>query len=456
MRILLASNFFPPTHTAGTEKRTLGYATQLQAKGHDVQVICVGKWSEGEGYWNGITDEVYAGVPVRRINVNWALAPDPNRYLYRNPLIEQQLTHWLEQWQPEIMHITSCNTLSASIIAAGKAQQVPIVLTLTDFWFLCPRVTLLRSDGSLCDGDTTSWDCLRCLLQETKVYRGLRTIFPEERTAKLLSSVSKRSGLSRRRGLRGMALDMEERKSYLAQMIAQVDRLTAPSTALRDVFATSGTTQPVRVIHSGHDLSWLSTLPAKVPTSKFRIGYIGQIIPIKGVHTLIAAFLAAGLAGRAQLDIYGDTGSNLPYMAQLDALQWQQTDAIRFRKAFPHHQLGEVLSEIDLLVVPSLWHENNPRVIQEAFAGKTPVIAADVGGISEFVHHEVNGLLFERDNSADLAHQLQRIVYEPGLLGRLTAGIPSVKTVAEEVAEIEEIYQEVMAEHWNCTKTMAA
>ena len=57
MKILLLTSFFPPTHTAGTEKRTFGYAKTLLERGHAVQVLCAGKWESGEQYWNGARDE---------------------------------------------------------------------------------------------------------------------------------------------------------------------------------------------------------------------------------------------------------------------------------------------------------------------------------------------------------------------------------------------------------------
>ena len=83
-------------------------------------------------------------------------------------------------------------------------------------------------------------------------------------------------------------------------------------------------------------------------------------------------------------------------------------------------------------------------MLQEAFASRTPVIASNVGGISEFVKHEVNGLLFERGNIDDLANQLQRITDEPGLLERLREGVPPVKRIEEEVTELELIYQQLV------------
>ena len=92
------------------------------------------------------------------------------------------------------------------------------------------------------------------------------------------------------------------------------------------------------------------------------------------------------------------------------------------------------------MVVPSLWYENAPLVIREAFAANIPVIATNLGGMAEVVAHEVNGLLFERGNADDLAIQLRRIVEEPGLLGQLYQRVPPVKTIEEESAELAAIY----------------
>jgi glycosyltransferase involved in cell wall biosynthesis len=388
-------------------------------------------------------DDTYRQVPVRRIHLNWTRAPDPNRFLYCNPMVEKQVGQWLAQWEPDIVHVTSCLTLSASVIQAAKACQLPVVLTLTDFWFVCPRVILLRGDGSLCDGRTTSWECLKCMLWDEKAYQSLRSILSDEHVAFILTWISKHPQISRMRGLRGMALDMQHRKSYLATMLDAADRVTAPSAFLRGTLKGCGISTPIRVVHSGHDLAWLVNSPKKRPASLVRIGYVGQVIPIKGVHILLSAFQSADLVNRAQLLIFGDHDRSPEYTEHLAILANGSNSTAEFRGAFPYEHLGEVLSEIDVLAVPSQWHENNPRVIQEAFASKTPVIASDVGGIVEFVQHEVNGLLFERGDVDELSRKLQRIVQEPGLLERLQAGVPRVKTIEEEVTELEAIYSEL-------------
>jgi hypothetical protein len=65
--------------------------------------------------------------------------------------------------------------------------------------------------------------------------------------------------------------------------------------------------------------------------------------------------------------------------------------------------------------------------------------------MAESVRHEKDGLLFEDGNSQDLAKQLQRLFKEPGLLERLKEGIPTVKTLEEEVQDLQNIYSLVRA-----------
>lgn len=447
MKVLLMTSFFPPNRTAGTEMRTLGYASGLRKLGHDVQVVCAGDWDRGSRYWNGYHDEIYQSIPVRRVNLNWVLAPDPNRYLTENPVIQAHFEQWLNEWQPDIIHITSCITLSASVIGVIKAKNIPVVLTLTDFWFICPKINLVRGDKTHCNGQTSSWECLKCLMWESKAYRGLSAVTEDKNTARILTWLSKQPALSRNRGFRGLALDMDHRKEYLSKVIGIVDCLTAPSSHLAEIFKDNGVAKPIQVIHSGHDLSWLDSMPKKVRASQIRFGYIGQIIPIKGVDLLISAFQSAQLGDQAKLSIYGDLDANPGYVAKLQALSQNWEDRVTFCGHVPHSQLGEIFADIDMLVVPSQWAENNPRVVQEAFASKTPVIASNVGGISEFVKHEVNGLLFECGDGTDLAGQLQHIVNEPVMLDRLRSNVPRVKTMAEEIDDLEQIYEELVTKY---------
>ena len=94
-----------------------------------------------------------------------------------------------------------------------------------------------------------------------------------------------------------------------------------------------------------------------------------------------------------------------------------------------------MLAELDVLVVPSRWVENSPNVILEAQAMGVPVVGIATSAASpELVTHEQNGLLFETDNAADLARQLQRLLDDPGLAPpAVAARPPPLRTVEDEL-----------------------
>ena len=80
---------------------------------------------------------------------------------------------------------------------------------------------------------------------------------------------------------------------------------------------------------------------------------------------------------------------------------------------FVNADVQNIFREIDVLVVPSIWYENAPLVIQEAFLSRTPVIASRIGGIPELVKDGVNGLLFDAGDPRDLKAKLEYVMNYP-------------------------------------------
>ena len=444
MNLVFLSNGFPPRHTAGTENYTAGIASALAQAGHRVSVICVGEWDSGPQPVNGVTRDTYQGVAVARLDANWTAGPDPNRYLYDNPVIADRVAALLDEMQPDLVHITSCATLSASVIRVVKQRGLPLVITLTDYWFICPRISLLHADGHVCDGQTSAWECLTCLLWGAKAYRLPARVLPAPVLRPLLQGVSRQPWLSRRPGLRGMALDMADRKARLLPLLAQADRLISPSRFLAAMHTACGVTQPIHVLEHGHDLGWADQVgPRPVNRPRLVIGYVGQIGEIKGVHILLAAIARLDPQQEAvEVQIWGDPDKSPAYSARLRA-QAAALPHVQFCGRFSRQQLAAVYGGFDVLVVPSLWVENNPLVIQEAFAAGVPVIASNQGGMAEFVTHEQNGLLFTPGDADSLAAALRRLLLEPDLLPRLRRQAPAVKTVQAELAELLHIYHEL-------------
>jgi glycosyltransferase involved in cell wall biosynthesis len=441
MKILYATHFYPPAACGGAGYYTASLAEHFRSAGHETRVICAGRWQEGHLHYAGYTDDVRHDVPIRRIHQNWRLAPKPFDYLYDNPDLDDVIRGYLAEYCPDIVHITSCYTLSARIINTVKTAGIPVVLHLVDYWFICPRHTLLRKDGNVCFGGNDAWECQQCLLYGTKVYNLTARFLPDKAKNRLFTRLGKWPVATRQPSLIGTLGDMSRRRRTVVDATCAADRILAPSKALLDLYARNGVVGPhVRFVAYGHESDWASEVH-RLPSSELRLGFLGNIIPIKGVHVLLEAFKHLQGSQGLRLDVYGDDTIDVDYTSRLKA---DLSPNVYWHGRYSREDLAKILSTVDVLVVPSMWHENNPLVIQEGFAAGCPAVVSDVGGMTDVVTDEVNGLHFRRGDSAQLAQKIERLSQDSGLLAHLRANIPNVKTMADETDELGEIYAELI------------
>jgi glycosyltransferase involved in cell wall biosynthesis len=115
-----------------------------------------------------------------------------------------------------------------------------------------------------------------------------------------------------------------------------------------------------------------------------------------------------------------------------------------FKGTFPKAELGDVLSGIDVLAIPSRWYENSPLVLLYALATKTPVVVTDMKGMSEFVRNGHNGYTFPKDNVKHLSCIMQNIVDNPQTLIRLSNNADYAKDVMDHAENVQDIYLRVL------------
>lgn len=448
MKVVLATHHFLPRYMAGAELYAYRVARWLQEHDHTVAVVCVESITDGDGRLR-VEREEYDGLAVYRLYFNLARTPDPFRWSYWNPDIGAWFEGFLRQEAPDVLHVNSGYLLSASVIQAGRAVGVPIVLTLHDYWFLCPRLHLRRPDGTLTVLPNRPAECAWCLMMEKRRYR-LPDVASGGRIGRLATA-----WLERRRSPRVQAI--EERRRVLREALGQVTAFVAPSRFLRDLYIGQGLPPErfslirygldIRLWRQGigaHRSSRSSGELAGTLSSPLRMGYLGQLEPHKGVHVLIEAFrrlsFPNGEGRDARLTIYGDLSRNPDYVRRLRQLA-NGDQRIVFVGAYDNRRVAEVLAGLDVCVVPSMWYENLPTVILEAQAYGIPVVTADLGGMAEMVRHDVDGLLFRPGDANDLARQLQRLLDEPDLLPRLRANAPPVMTVEEQMQALMAVYK---------------
>jgi GT2 family glycosyltransferase len=223
--------------------------------------------------------------------------------------------------------------------------------------------------------------------------------------------------------------------------LATADLLLSPSVFLADRLAALGVSG-VRVLPNGRaPLRAVARVPEAM--GRVRFGFVGSVIPSKGVHVLAEAFrgldpaqCSLAVHGPA-VPYHGDDG----YAERVTAILGPQAPGV-LRGAFPHQRLPEVLAGLDVLVVPSIWEENAPLTVQEAFASRTPVVVSGHGGLAEMVQEGAGGLRFAPGDPAALRAVMQRFLDEPGLGAGLCARAPVVPALADHVQQLLASYDE--------------
>ncbi|MGI5915771.1 MAG: glycosyltransferase family 4 protein [Anaerolineae bacterium] len=445
MDIVLITHHFPPRYNAGGEQYAYRVARGLARMGHAISVVCVESISRGT-----LTPrsefEIYEGLPVHRLFFDLEQAPDSFEWSYHNPKLGQWIRRFLADTRPDIVHVNSGYLLGGAVPQAAHDLGIPTVLTLHDYWYLCPMMSLLRQDGRICHEPVPPERCAWCWLSQRRRY-GVLDRYAGGRLGDGFVALSRLGAATRLFEGTPLISRMAERRAYLFDVFQNIDRVLSPSWFLIKKMDQYGF-DAERIIHLPFGLSQniakVNRLRERDTAMPLRIGYLGQIALHKGVHLLVKAFrrLSGAPDGR-RLVLHGRLPEGTPYSKRLRRMAGGD-EAITFAGPYPNERVGQVLSELDVVVVPSIWYENRPTVIIEAFAHGVPVVAARLGGMAELIDDGRNGLLFDPGDADSLRAQLQRLLDEPDLLARLRRGIPPVPTPEEEMLTLVSLYEDLL------------
>lgn len=446
MKIAIAVHHFPPDRIGGAELRAFDAALWFVRHDHDPQVICVEHIDRGAD--NGITwqDDQYQGIPVRRLSFNIARSPDKIRYEYDNPWIEEHLKAYLSVLKPDVFHLFSGYIMGAGAVRAARSLAIPVVITLTDFWFICPRINLLHPNGAISNPDRFDpEECARCKLEEMRRFRIPAALAPG--IVNRLWKLAFETDFGKTLQLRDLIEQFRRRDQVLMQTLNDADAVICPSRFLLEKFHLRGVDSE-KLIFNKHGIDPAQWQPAASapanPSKAFRIGYLGQIESHKGVHLLVEAFKSLRSEIPIELRLYGKRSILPGYNRLLEKLT-RGDRRIKFKGAYKPSELGAILSKMDVIVIPSLWNEIGPLVLYEALQARVPVVASDIPNMSYEIQHGKNGLLFSCGDKDDLARQLQRLLDSPQLLADLRSGIEPVRHIDQEMEQIVAIYQRVTA-----------
>jgi glycosyltransferase involved in cell wall biosynthesis len=232
---------------------------------------------------------------------------------------------------------------------------------------------------------------------------------------------------------------MEQRLNILRPLRKQIDLVLAPTQFTREKFLENGFSQSqVQFLPFGVEYDHPLTNVIHDPSPNRRFLFIGRLQPYKGAHLIIEAFNNLESPNGATLTLYGAAADGYEdYFNQLKAMI-DSNERISFGGRIEPSELSGAFSQADYFVLPSTWHENSPLIILDALQSKTPVISSDIGGVTDLVQDDVNGLLFPMGEADALQKVMQRAIDQPNLLTKLRAGVdlPSIEDYAEKMLQL--------------------
>jgi glycosyltransferase involved in cell wall biosynthesis len=486
MRILLVSHDFLPKHPAGTEIYTFQLAQHLRRLGHDAHVFTTEKEISRPNL--GVHLRHYQGVPVHELTNNLFYNRFEETWDY-SP-VERSFSIFLDDFRPAVVHFMHLMYLSIGCVEEVQRRGLPVFYTLHDYWLQCARFgQRLHADRSICHTIDFA-RCGQCLekfkFSQTRTQRaaakGLALLrsatgidlgplarewserFNPRSSDKLAGPTASKSKSNLSGGglpapasdvspppeelTRGQSAMMEavarRDEGLRRRLLPVVDRFIAPSRFLRESFIRWGIPEEqVLYMRTGIDLEHFEGFERRAGF-KLRVGFIGTVVPHKGVHILLQAWLRvpAELRERAELEIHGPTHHTPDYVRAVERLAEQA--GVRLAGALEREQVPRVLERTDLLVVPSVWYENSPLIILEALITRTPLLVSDLGGMAELVVHGEHGYRFRVGDPEDLAARLADLIREPERMQSFYRDPHPVRGVAEDAAQLLALYGEAL------------
>jgi len=440
MNVLLVAPHYPPTFVAGVELYTRRLATHLTARGHRCSVVAI----ERLGGPSDVVDSdtrVEEGVTVHRLRVPGMPAPAGTPASYDDPRLRAWLTTHLDAHRPDVLHLHSGYLTGGAVLGEARTRRVPTVVTLHDYWFICPRVTLQHPDGSPCTGPESATKCAWCLGSTRRRVRVPARLLGARGRA-TVAGVLEREPVAGWTGWRARLSDITTRRTALLSALESADRVLSPSCFLLEMLASAGVPRERMRLHRHGAEPRRAVGPRTDGGPRLRIGFLGQIAAHKGVHVLIEAVRSCSDRS-IELVIHGDLTRDPAYVARLRTLAGDDPRVV-LAGTLDHAGLDDFFARIDILAVPSIWYENSPMVIHEARMAGLPVLTSNFGGMAELVADGQDGVLVPPGDVAALAAQCARLAGEPGLVDRLRAHVRRPPTVADETSAVEAVYQEAV------------
>jgi glycosyltransferase involved in cell wall biosynthesis len=319
--------------------------------------------------------------------------------------------------RPDVIHFHHYVNFGVEVFAHIRflLPSIRIVVTLHEYLAICNHFGQMvkRPSLSLCE-EASPRDCARC--------------FPERSEN-----------------------DFFLRELFIKRFMKEVDQFISPSRFLADRYIAWGLpAERMEVIENGMKPLANPVRPMPPVENGLVLGFFGQISRLKGVPVLAKAAQQIALNPHfdcpLRIEIHGDA-SNQPaeIKADITSSEGGQQSFITMCGPYQNSNVHNLMQACHAVVVPSVWWENSPLVIQEAFLNRRPVICSDIGGMAEKIRNGLDGFHFRTGSSSDLAELLMNLARKPDRILNLQETLVVPPTLAKTVGMTVMLYKKLFA-----------
>ena len=297
-------------------------------------------------------------------------------YVNNDPLADASVRKIFEKVRPDLIHCHNLYRISLAPLLVAREKAIPCVLTVHDYWPICPKRSMIAPDSRICERSDWNKCAFYCI----------------HRKAGLFLSPFLRHAFKRRREI------LSSRKRFSVVCVSDFVRRAMGRFGLDD--------QTFRVVYNGIDLERF--IPAEKSSDEKMIMYVGPTVENKGFYEFvkIAGKVKSRIPDARFVAVGGTTSADFGCVENLGRAKL--------------NDLIELYQRATCVCIPPLWPEPFPTVALEAMACGTPVLAYATGGIPEIVDNGTTGFLVERGDIEGLRDRIVSLLRNKDLLEMLS------------------------------------
>ncbi|MFC5531031.1 glycosyltransferase [Cohnella yongneupensis] len=433
-KFLLACHQFFPRFYTGTETLTLEVAEELRRLGHDVAILTTEPILPGDTVPEKVEcrEESVRGITVWKLVI--PEVHDPIKRLEsesNDPSIEQHVSAIINSWKPDIVHCFHLMRLTQTFAKVVKQHRIPFCLTVTDFWVMCPTYQLIKYNNKLCSGPSDT-KCFSCLIDAYT--KGMAKVPVKFKVAKRLPRIASRVNTGANSSIKSLGVRINRHKDFFGM----IDGVVWSNPFIQSIFHDNkfqNKNEYIIPFPIPEQSRGTVNLPLAKKDGVLKVAFIGTLRPSKGPQILLQA--ARHLKDETNIEYYiWGAAENEKFEMTLKELSGNSSQ-IHYCGVFPQEKFADVLRDIHVVVIPSIWYENTPLTALSVLAAKRILVVSDLGGLSSLVESGTSGYTFPAGDYKALADTIKHISDNRHLIHEISTHIKEPLNIARYVQEMQ-------------------